>query len=275
MSNAPKLAAEDEAALLAKATLETVIAVRRWTDNLLTFRITRPADYPFVPGHYSRLGLADGTSVVWRAYSVTSAPAENELEYYSVVVPNGAFTTLLNDIKPGDRIWLDKQLFGFMTADRFVDGEVLWLLATGTGIGPYISMLRDPAVWKQFRHLVLVHCVRHVDELAYLDELRALQKQPPRDSDGGTRPAVLHLIQSVTRDDAAANGDLLHGRITSLLENGELEKKVGLPINVESARVMLCGNPAMIEDTRRILHERGMRPCRRAVPGQFLTENYW
>jgi len=155
-------------------------------------------------------------------------------------------------------------VFGFMTESRFADGEDLWMLATGTGVGPFISILRDRALWQRWRHLVLVHCVRHPDELAYRDELAALAAS----ADGGR----LRLLQLVTRE---ATGSHLHGRITTLLQNGELERAAGLPLNAEQSRVMLCGNPAMIEETRKLLHERGMKPVRRLNPGQFVTENYW
>lgn len=258
-----------------KATLETVTQVKRWTDNLLTFKTTRPKDYRFEAGQYARLGIFIDGQMVWRAYSLTSAPDDDFLEYYGVIVPGGMFTTELDKIKPGDSIWTEKQVYGFMTPGRFTDGSDLWMLATGTGIGPFISILRDPEIWGRFQRLVLVHCVRHANELAYGEELKLLKEHPPGGKDGA---ADLILIQSVTRDPdptAGAQPDLLHGRITSLLENGELEKKAGLQISEEASRIMLCGNPSMIEDTRAILHHRGLRPVRRTLPGQFVTENYW
>ena len=247
-----------------KATRETVTQMHRWTDKLITFRTTRPAGYIFTPGQYARLGLPDGDSMIWRAYSVTSAPDEDTLEFYGIIVDGGQFTSRLDQLKPGDLIWLDRQVFGFMTESRFADGEDLWMLATGTGIGPFISILRDRTSWQRWRHLVLVHCVRQADELAYGEELAALA--------AAGEAGRLRLLQLVTRD---AAGSHLHGRITTLLQSGALEQAAGLPLNAEQSRVMLCGNPAMIEETRKLLHERGMRPVRRALPGQFVTENYW
>jgi ferredoxin--NADP+ reductase len=257
-----------------KASRETITSVLRWTDHLFTFRSTRPEGYRFKPGQYARLGLPHGDGMIWRAYSLTSDPAAQELEYYGILVPGGFFTTKLKDIEAGAPIWIEKQSFGFMTADRFSDGETLWMLSTGTGIGPYLSILRDAAVWDQFRNLVLVHGVRHARELTYEDEIRTLQAAPPT---GARQPGRLQLIQCTTREigDEVTAGGRLQGRITALIESGKLERKAGLPLAPETARVMLCGNPAMIEETRRILHERGMKPCRRATPGQFLTENYW
>ena len=247
-----------------KGTRETITQLHNWTDKLITFRTTRPGNYVFVPGQYARLGLPDGESLVWRAYSITSAPDDDTLEFYSIVVPGGQFTSRLDLLKVGDPIWLDRHVFGFMTGSRFADGEDLWMLATGTGVGPFISILRDQPTWQRWRHMVLVHCVRHPEELAYQDELAVLAAAAP--------PGKLRLLQLVTRESA---DDHLHGRITTLLESGALEQAAGLALEAAQSRVMLCGNPAMIEETRKLLHERGMRPVRRANPGQFVTENYW
>ncbi len=254
-----------------KSTLETVTSMRWWTDALFTFTTTKPPNYSFVAGQYARLGLPDEHDAVWRAYSMVSAPHEAQLEFYGIVVPGGRFTSRLKQLKPGDRILIEKQPFGFMTVDRFEDGDDLWMLATGTGIGPFISILRDPMVWEKFRNLQLVHCVRHADELTYREHLAELTQRPPSAS---ATPARLQLIQSTTRD-AETAPPRLHGRITTLLESGELERAAGIALTEKSSRIMLCGNPDMIEDTRRILHQRGLRPCRRTLPGQFVTENYW
>jgi ferredoxin--NADP+ reductase len=258
----------DAQGLLDKATLETITEVHRWTDALFSFKTTRHPDYRFAAGQYARLGLPGGSETVWRAYSIVSAPHEDCLEYYGVLVPGGAFTTMLKDIKPGDTIWTEKQSYGFMTPDRFADGEDLWMLATGTGLGPFVSILRDAPVWKKFRRLLVVHCVKHVDEFGYQEQLFAMR------NGHGPGDAELKVIQSVTRQKPAASGRLT-GRITTLLNSGELEQAAGVPITAESSRIMLCGNPEMIEETRRILHQRGLRPCRRTLPGQFVTENYW
>lgn len=263
MLNDPKIAA--------KATVETIATMHWWNDKLLTFTTTRPANYSFVAGQYARLGLDDGDGIVWRAYSMTSAPAQPDLEFYGIIVPDGRFTSRLKAMKPGGSLLVEKQSYGFMTADRFRDGADLWMLATGTGIGPFISMLRDPLVWQTFRNLVLVHGVRHADEFAYHAELAQLALQPPLGAHGRLR--VLRLL---TRDPVPPNDpSLLNGRITTLLENGTLERAAGITLSEADSRIMMCGNPDMIEDLRRLLHQRGLRPDRRATPGQFVTENYW
>jgi ferredoxin/flavodoxin---NADP+ reductase len=254
---------------VAKATIETVTRVDKWNDRLLTFTTTRGPDYTFAAGQYARLGMSDPHGTIWRAYSMTSAPDDNLLEFYGVIVPGGLFTTRLKSLKPGDPIHIEKQSYGFMTPDRFEDGEDLWMFATGTGIGPYLSMLRDTHVWRKFRNLVLVHGARHPDEFVYHDRLSEMADKPPFEA----TTARLHVVRAVTRE--AGEAPILHGRVTTLLENGTLEKAVGLPMSVEASRIMMCGNPQMIEDMRRLLHQRGMRPCRRALPGQFVTENYW
>ncbi|HEX7644556.1 MAG TPA: ferredoxin--NADP reductase [Burkholderiaceae bacterium] len=252
-----------------KATKQTLVSIERLSGDLFIFRVTRPENYRFVPGQYSRLGLPDGAGMVWRPFSVTSAPQDDLLEYYGVQVPNGLFTGMLAKLEPGAPIWIDKQVFGFMTADRFSDGEDLWMLSTGTGIGPFISMLRDAAVWRQFRRIVIAHGVKRVGDLAFREVLRTMQNQPSLENG-----ATLHMVEAVTRDQEL-EPCMLGGRLTSLLANGSLERTTGIAITPEASRFMMCGNPAMIEDMRKELHQRGMRPCRRALPGQFVTENYW
>ncbi len=259
------------------ATFESITSVLHWTPSLYSFKTTRPAEFRFTPGQYARLGLRNDRGIqFWRAYSIVSGADDDELEYFVIDVPGGAFTSILRTLQPGDGILLDKKSYGFMTPDRFVDGAALWMLSTGTGLGPFISILRDPFTWERFSHLVLVHSVRNNSELAYRVELRDLQERH------AGAAAKLQYIATTTRDplEAPAEADAnnpapLHGRITTLLESGELERCTGLSLDPASARVMLCGNPQMIDEMRGMLHRRDMRPCRRATPGQFVTENYW
>lgn len=254
------------------ATLVTVTAIHHWTDTLFSFKTTRPAGYMFIPGQYARLGLADERGMLWRAFSITSDTDQPLLEFFAIEVEGGAFSAMLTKLREDDLICVQNQSYGFMTADRFSDGDDLWMLATGTGLGPYISIAQDISVWEKFRNLIVVHCVRHADELAYQEQLLELKQKPPFNS----LPAKLRLIQTVTREkNTDEHAGRLYRRITTLLENGELEKHAGIPITVESSRIMICGNPQMIDDTRRILHIRGLSPCRRILPGQFVTENYW
>ncbi len=254
-----------------KASVETITDIHHWTPSLYSFKTTRPAGYRFTAGQYARLGLpSQEGNLVWRAYSIVSGTADDHLEYYVIDVPGGAFTSVLKHLRPRDVILVEKQSFGFMTANRFTDGDQLWMLATGTGLGPFVSILSESAVWNSFRHLFLVHSVRHASEFAYQDQLRRLQQKFAQS------PGKLQIVHTTTRDTVPTlAADRLHGRITTLLENGELEKHLGMSLHPDTSRIMLCGNPQMIDETRKILHHRGMRPLRRELPGQFITENYW
>jgi len=254
-----------------KFSSETITNIYYWTENLLSLRTTRPINYQFIPGQFARLGIKVDTEILWRAYSLVSSNQEEELEYFLVLVHDGLFTKQLKKLKLGSTILVEKYSHGFMTSDRFIDGEDLWMMATGTGLGPFISILQDPKVWKQFKNLVLVHCTRYRNELVYKKLLSSL----PLRKNLAVGGAKMHMIQSTTRDQKIPEEEILQGRITSLLMNGDLEKAVGLDITVDKSRTMLCGNPEMITTTRNILSQRGFRPCRRAVPGQFVTEDYW
>jgi len=265
MKPAERMSASD------KASVETITSIHRWSASLFSFRTTRAANFEFTPGQFSRLGLDSGSDIVWRAYSIASAPQDAELEYFAVLVPQGVFSPLLKRIRPGDPILTERASHGFMTATRFTQpGNDLWMLATGTGLGPFLSILQDPQVWHKYHNLILVHGVRHASDLVYQDLLRQLQQHPPP-----AARARLHLLQSTTGANQPSAPNRLHGRITNLLLDGRLEALAGIAISAADSHVMLCGNPDMITETREILHARGLRPNRRAVPGNFLAENYW
>ncbi|MFC0711866.1 ferredoxin--NADP reductase [Azorhizophilus paspali] len=252
-----------------KFTRQTLLEVWPWTDTLFSLRCTRPLEFRFRAGQFARLGLckADG-GTVWRAYSMVSAPADDYLEFFSVVVPGGDFTSELCRLGPGDALLVERQPYGFLTLDRFPDGRDLWLLATGTGLGPFLSILREPEVWQRFERILLVHSVRTQGELAYRGQIGELpaRMQPP----GGR--ARLQYLPLVTRE---AVPGTLHGRITTLLDNGELEHAAGLALDPAYSRLMLCGNPQMIKDCRELLKARGLQLSLSRKPGQVAVENYW
>lgn len=243
-----------------------------WTSCLFSFRTARPDGIAFVPGQFIRLGVeaADG-AMVWRAYSIVSSPTADHLEFYSIVVPDGPFTQPLSRLCVGDSIRVDPTVYGFLREDRFTGGTQLWLLATGTGIAPFIPMLHDPAIRARYAHIVLVHGVRRAVELAYRETVVRLCETP--------RAAVarLHYVPTVTTDERLddAPAGALRGRITTLLEDGRLEGAAGLDLSVAASRLMICGNPSMIKDVRAILALRGMTAVRRESPGQFISENFW
>jgi ferredoxin--NADP+ reductase len=254
-----------------KSTAETITEIRRWTPKLFSLRITRAAAFRFRAGQFARLGVMDDHgAMVWRAYSMVSAPHDDFLEFFSIVVPGGAFTSRLSRLQVGDTLHVDKTAFGYLTLDRFVGGRDLWLLATGTGIAPFMSILDDLAVWTHFERIVLVYSVREVAELAYLDKIQQWLAPGPRaDSE---RTASLIWLPVVTRE---AMPGALTRRITDLLPSGELEAAAGFVIDPERARLMLCGNPQMVLDTRKILQARGLTLSRLAVPGHYAVEQFW
>lgn len=252
-----------------KYTAETITDIQTWAPHLFSFKTTRSPAFRFIPGQFARLGLkkADG-SMVWRPYSMVSADYAEALEFYSIVVPEGEFTPLLAECQVGDTLYVDKTSFGFLTLDRFEGGKDLWLLSTGTGIAPFISHLYDFSTWEQYERIVLVHSVRYHRELAYENLLQHFNGQEGFEEFAGK----LHYLQLVTRERVAG---ALHGRVTDLLENGALEKAVGFGISEERARIMICGNPQMVEDTRQVLLARGLRMTRSKTPGHIAVENYW
>jgi ferredoxin--NADP+ reductase len=252
-----------------KFTRQTLLEVHSLTPSLFTLRTTRDPGFRFRAGQFARLGVqkADG-STVWRAYSMVSAPHDEFLEFFSIVVPGGEFTSELSRLRAGDSLLVDKQAFGFLTLDRFPDGRDLWLLATGTGLAPYLSILQDFEAWQRFERIVLVYSARTAAELAYQPLIREL---PGRDYLQGLGHKLRYLA-TVTREQVPG---LLHGRITSLIESGELERAAGLVLDPAHSRIMLCGNPQMIEDGRALLKTRGMQLSLNRRPGQIAVENYW
>ncbi len=252
-----------------KYTRQTLLDVQPLTSSLFSLRTTRDAGFRFRAGQFARLGVskADG-SVVWRAYSMVSSPFDEHLDFYSIVVPGGEFTSELSRLREGDELLVDRQAFGYLTLDRFVDGRDLWLLATGTGIAPFLSILQDFEAWERFDSIKLVYSVREARELAYLDLIAGLEQRDYLAEYAGK----LQFIPVVTREQ---HPGALNGRITTLIENGELERAAGLELIPEYSRVMLCGNPQMIDDTRQVLKARGLNLSLSRRPGQVAVETYW
>lgn len=252
-----------------KFTREKIVDIWSWAPNLFSFKTTRNASYKFIPGQFARLGVKkpDG-KIVWRAYSIVSASYDEYLEFYSIVVPEGEFTSELSHLTVHDEIYIDKTSYGLLTTARFENGRDLWMLSTGTGLAPFISILYDMATWEQYENLILVHGVRHANELAYQETIQHFAEHEYFKEFAHR----LKYVQCVTRE--TVDG-ALHGRVTTLIQNGELEKSVDLTLDPENSRVMICGNPEMVEDTRKILLERGLKLSRRGAPGNLAVENLW
>ncbi|WP_313524724.1 ferredoxin--NADP reductase [Stutzerimonas kunmingensis] len=252
-----------------KFTRQRLLEVQTLTPNLFTLRTSRDPGFRFTAGQFARLGVRKPSGcIVWRAYSMVSAPHDEFLDFFSIVVPDGEFTSELSRLAVGDELLVDKQAFGFLTLDRFPDGRDLWLLATGTGIAPFLSILQDFEAWQRFERIILVYSVREARELAYQQLIAEL---PQRDYLDGLGSKLLYL-PVVTREQIPG---ALHGRITTLIENGELERAADLQLTPEHSRIMLCGNPQMIEDTRVVLKARDLNLAMTRRPGQVAVENYW
>ncbi|WP_313485707.1 ferredoxin--NADP reductase [Stutzerimonas kunmingensis] len=252
-----------------KFTRQRLLEVQTLTPNLFTLRTSRDPGFRFTAGQFARLGVRKPSGcIVWRAYSMVSAPHDEFLDFFSIVVPDGEFTSELSRLAVGDELLVDKQAFGFLTLDRFPDGRDLWLLATGTGIAPFLSILQDFEAWQRFERIILVYSVREARELAYQQLIAEL---PQRDYLDGLGSKLLYL-PVVTREQIPGE---LHGRITTLIENGELERAADLQLTPEHSRIMLCGNPQMIEDTRAVLKARDLNLAMTRRPGQVAVENYW
>ncbi len=260
-----------------KYSTERVTWIEAVNDHLFRFRTTRYPGFRFAPGQFARLGvLRDdgdaGPRHVWRAYSIASAAYDDFLEFYSIVVPDGEFTTRLAGLKVGDELLIEKTSYGFLTTDRFPSGEQLWLLSSGTGLAPFMSILQDLTVWTTYRKIVVVHSVRTPDELAYRADIERYARQGGPIPDTPDAIAALSYVPIVTR--VPIDG-CLQARIPAAIRDGSLETAAGLRLDPGPGRAMLCGNPEMVEDVRAALQARGFAVSRRSHPGNMAIENYW
>lgn len=238
----------------------TIAATHVWDDGLFTARLDEVAD--FKAGQFATLGLEVDGEEVKRAYSLASAPGE-PLEVFIVAVEGGALSPRLAALKPGDKVWVRDKIAGLFTLDRVEDGGALWLVCTGTGLAPYIAMLREGSLFQRWERIVLVHGVRTASQLAYADELQALQDAER-----------IVYIPVVSRE--APTGSQLAGRITTLFHSGELEARAGCVLADKTHHVLLCGNPAMVKEMAVTLREeRGMALYRPRHPGTVHMERYW
>lgn len=248
-----------------KFTCQRVLDVQTLTPERFRLRLTRDSQFRYRAGQFVRLGVRlEDDSWVWRPYSMLSSPRDDYLEFLFVVVPGEDFTDCLSQLQPGDPMRVERQPYGFLTLDRFSDGSDLWLMATGTGIAPFMSILREEEAWRRFAHIRLVYCVRHAVEWACLDVIETLA-QMARDEE---QWRFLPVLTGERRENA------LFGRITELLRTGALEAAAGRPLAAEMSRIMLCGHPQMVEDMMTLLKFRGMHLSLNSHPGQLAVENH-
>ncbi|AIX75273.1 MAG: ferredoxin--NADP(+) reductase [Mixta calida] len=240
-----------------------VSEVTHWTENLFSIKVHAPVA-PFIAGQFAKLALEVEGERVQRAYSYVNAPASPDLEFYLVNVPEGKLSPRLHALKPGDSLMITKEAAGFFVLDEIPECQTLWMLATGTAIGPYLSILQQGEGMARFEHIVLVHAARYAADLSYLPLMQQLAER----YNGKLR------IQTVVSRETAPGA--LTGRVPALIESGQLEQAVGLPITAENSHIMLCGNPQMVRDTQQLLKDtREMRKHLRRKPGHITSEHYW
>ncbi|HYR34267.1 MAG TPA: FAD-binding oxidoreductase [Burkholderiales bacterium] len=233
-----------------------VVENRHWTDTLFSLRV-EGAPLGFRAGQFVRIALDIEGQRVARAFSFVNPPDDPVLEFYGVIVPEGPLSPRLARLNPGDALDVASNPAGFLVLSEVPDAETLWLISTGTGLAPFLSILRTPEPWTRFRNVVVVHAVRYARELAYRDLIQRT----------GAR-----YVSFVSRE--AAPGSLA-GRIPAAIADGRLEAAAGLPLSAATAHAMLCGNPQMLKDVQAALAARGMRKHRRRVPGHITVESFW
>ncbi|WP_174301200.1 ferredoxin--NADP reductase [Caulobacter sp. S45] len=250
--------------------VESVLWVRHWTDQYFSFAITRPASFRFRSGEFVMIGLPgeDGGKPVMRAYSIASPSYADTLEFFSIKVTDGPLTSRLQKIGPGDQILMAKKPVGTLVLDALQPGRRLFLLGTGTGLAPWLSVARDPDVYDAFERVIVAHCVREVRDLAYRE---LFQKELPADEVFGELATnQLTYLPTVTREPFEREG-----RITDLVTSGRLFRDAGLDqtvFNPENDRVMLCGSMHMIKDVAAMLEAQGLVEGSNSEPGDFVLE---
>jgi ferredoxin--NADP+ reductase len=234
----------------------TVTENRHWTETLFSLRL-EGAPLDFQAGQFVRIALDINGERVARAFSFVNAPQDPVLEFYGVIVPEGPLSPRLARLKSGDALHVAGNPAGFLVLSEVPDAETLWLISTGTGLAPFLSILRTETPWRRFRNVVLVHAVRYERELAYRELIAAT---PAR------------YVTFVSREQAAGS---LAGRIPAAIADGRLEQAAGVKLAPETSQVMLCGNPQMLRDAAAALMARGLRKHRRRAPGHITVESFW
>src|SRR4029079_3920295 len=245
---------------------ETVLSVHHWTDRLFSFRTSRQPSFRFSNGQFTMVGLNDGTRPLVRAYSMASPNYEDYLEFFSIKVPGGPLTSRLPDIKARDAVVVGQKPTGTLMLDNLKPGKTLYLLATGTGLAPFLSLIRDLETYEHFERVVLIHGCRFISDLAYSDYLTNVL--PKDEIFGEVVRDKLTYYPTVTRE------AFRHvGRITHHLQRASFFTEVGLPLlSAKDDRIMLCGSPVMIQDLRSLIEALGFEEGNHGEPGHFLVE---
>jgi len=234
-----------------------VVENRHWTEALFSLRVEGPR-LAFEAGQFVRIALDIDGERIARPFSFVNPPSDPRLEFYGIVLPQGPLSPRLARLAPGESLFVASNPAGFLVLSELPDKDSLWLMSTGTGIAPFLSILRTEAPWKRFRNVVLVHAVRHAAELVYRETIGQMKN--------------LRYVPFVSRESAPG---ALAGRIPAAVTDGRLEAAAGLRLAPETSQVMLCGNPEMLKDTTAALAARGLRKHRRRNPGHISVESFW
>jgi ferredoxin--NADP+ reductase len=245
---------------------EKVVSVKHYTDRLFSFRITRPQSFRFRSGEFVMIGLPNAAKPVFRAYSVASPSWDEELEFYSIKVPDGPLTQHLQKIRPGDTVLMRIKPTGTLVHDALTPGKRVWMIATGTGLAPFASLVRDPETYEKFEEIILTNTCRDVAELTYGNELVAALRDDPLIGD--LVDTKLKYVAATTRETSP-----LMGRITTRIEDGSLFAGLGVePLSPENDRVMICGSMEMLRDVKALVEKHGLVEGSVSNPGQFVVE---
>jgi len=245
---------------------EEVTSVHHWTDRLFSFKTTRNPGFRFRNGYFTMIGLEVEGRPLLRAYSMASANYEDELEFFSIKVPDGPLTSRLQSIRVGDEVLVNSKATGTLVQDNLLPGRNLWLIATGTGLAPFLSIIRDPEIYEHYDSIVLTHGCRHVEELAYRELIT--EHLPRHEYLGQDVRDKLIYYPTVTREPFRNNG-----RLTDLLRSDKLPADVGLaPIDPAVDRFMICGSPSMLKEICALLDERGFRESRHGEAAHYVIE---
>ncbi len=245
---------------------EEVLSVHHWTDNLFSFKTSRASSLRFKNGHFIMIGLEVEGRPLMRAYSIASANYEDHLEFFSIKVPDGPLTSRLQNIQPGDEIMLSSKPTGTLVNDHLLPGKNLYLISTGTGLAPFLSIIRDPEIYEQYDKVILTHGCRYVSELAYQELI--LDDLPENEYFGDLIREKLIYYPTVTREEFKNTG-----RLTDLMRSGKLFEDLGMPaFDVENDRFMICGGPSMLKETCEILNENGFSEGKNSGAGHYVIE---